>query len=272
MADITIRATDRLPILDRFLTVDDVAVNLSGVTSVKFYVINSAGAVVINNDCSIISATAGHVSYAWTTQDAALPNGFYAAYFVVTYPTGETLTLPNSGYLSMHITDVSAGTFTYSGDPGFSQKDGVRFWVQDTDPNAPLLTDQEIQYVINTWFGQYNSLIYCAAVAAETISAKFAREVAYAADGVSVGVQELQQKYNILAESLRDMFKNEFQNIDGAPDVGGIMWPTEYDPSIAPTSFWKGMTDNRRAGQQDYGGQIVRSDQWDTIYGTWGSY
>ena len=272
MADITIRATDRLPILDRYLTVDDVAVNLSGVTSVKFYVINSAGAVVINNDCSIISATAGHVSYAWTTQDAALPNGFYAAYFVVTYPTGETLTLPNDGYLTMRITSVGSGTFTYSGDPGYSQKDGVRFWVQDTDKNDPLLSDQEIQYVIDNWFGQYNSLIYCAAVCAEIIAGRFAREISYNSDGVSIGTEALQQKYDSLAESLRNMFKNEWQVLDGAPDVGGIMWPTEYDPNIAPTSFWKGMTDNRRAGQQDYGGMVSRSDQHDTIYGTWGSY
>ena len=272
MADITIRATDRLPILDRYLTVDDVALNLSGVSTVKFQAKNSSGTLVINSDCSVIDAATGHVSYAWSVGDAALPNGFYVAQFVVTYATGEVLSLPNNGYLTLHITAMGAGDFTYSGDPSFSQKDGVRFWLQDTDKTDPLLSDQEIQFVIDNWYGQYNSLIYCADVCAEIISGRFAREIAYSADGVSIGTQELQDKYNALAASLRDMFKNEWQIIDGAPDVGGIMWPQEWDPSIRPTSFWKGMTDNRRAGQQDYGGGQITSDQWQNIYGTWGSY
>ena len=272
MADITVRAGDRLPLLDRYLTVDDTPVNLAGVASVKFRVTNSAGVQVVNGDCAVVSAPLGHVSYAWSTQDATLPNGFYAAQFVVTYATGEVLTLPNDGYLTLRITAMGMGDFTYSGDPSYSQKDGVRFWVQDTDKTDPLLSDAEIQFVINNWYGQYNSLIYCAAVCAEIIAGRFAREISYSADGVSIGTQELQDKYNALASSLRDMFKNEWQVIDGAPDVGGIMWPTEFDPNIAPTSFWKGMNDNRRAGRQDYGGYLPVSDQNQDIYGTWGIY
>lgn len=148
-------------------------------------------------------------------------------------------------------------TFSYSGNPASSNLDEVRFYAQDTDPVDPLLSNEEINFLIGVWKPLYESNIYVASMVCETISAKFAREVAYSADGVSVQATELQQKYNMLAESLRDLYKAE--QINGGPDVGGIMFDPVYDPTLKPLIWGVGMNDNFRAGQQDYVGDIAET-------------
>jgi len=144
-------------------------------------------------------------------------------------------------------------TFTYSGNPSNSPLDEVRFYIQDTNTSDQLLSDEEVNYLIGKWYPIYVSFILVAANACDIISSKFAREVTYSADGVSVGANELQQKYTQLAKSLRDQYKLE-KEVGGAPDVGGIIYGEEFDPTIAPLSWSKGMHDNYRGGQQDYGG------------------
>ena len=39
-------------------------------------------------------------------------------------------------------------TWNYSGDPSLSSRDAVRFLIGDTDPNDPLVTDEEIAYAL----------------------------------------------------------------------------------------------------------------------------
>lgn len=264
MADIVIRNGDRLPVLQRSLTLDGEPVALTGAT-VIFKAANDSGEV-ISGTCDITDSDYGQVEYPWSTNDALVPNGFYRAWFEITYSGGERLTSPNDGYLVLHITTALKGTFTYSGSPSTGGKDTVRFYLQDLDSNDPLLSDEEIQFIVDTWYPSWGSYVYCAAIAADIISAKFAREISYSADGVSIGAQELQTKYETLASNLRDVYKNEL--IVGGPDVGGIMWGEQYDPSLMPLSFWRGMHDNNRAGQQDYGGMVRPPDPW--VEGTYG--
>jgi hypothetical protein len=266
MADILIRAGDRLPILPRQILVDDIPVDLTTASTVKF-VVQDQTSVVINGDCAIVTPLTGNVEYDWSANDALLPAGIYIAHFVVTFSSGKVLTSPNTGYLTMQITSAETAEFTYSGDPERSSRDKVRFYLQDTDPTDPLLSDQEIEHLLTKWMPVWGSEVYIAAVGAEIIAGRFAREVSTSADGVSIGVQELQQKYNDLALSLRDMYKNE--NIAGGPDAGGMLWDEQFDPSLSPLSFWKGMHDNVRAGQQDFGGGLVPPpNPW--IEGTYG--
>ena len=85
-----------------------------------------------------------------------------------------------------------------------------------------------------------------------SIVAKFARELSYSADGVSVSASELQTKYAQLSEHLRSQFKAS--QVGGGPDVGGIMIGDVLDEDILPLTWSKGMHDNIRAGQQDFGG------------------
>lgn len=150
----------------------------------------------------------------------------------------------------------------YAG-PAASDKDAVRFWVQDTNPADELLTDSEITYLLDKFMPVHPSVIFVASMAAEVISAKFAREVSVSADGVSVGTSELASKYRDLAMKLRDQAKEDLSS--GAfPDLGGIMWDQYKDQSIKPLVFGVGFMDNIEVGRADYGDYDPSDYQWFT--------
>lgn len=52
-------------------------------------------------------------------------------------------------------------SWSYSGDPGASTLDLVRFLIQDTDTNDQLLSDEEILYLIGVWSDPYAAAIGC---------------------------------------------------------------------------------------------------------------
>jgi hypothetical protein len=141
-------------------------------------------------------------------------------------------------------------SWEYQG-PSASPKDEVRFLIGDTDVEDQLLSDEEIQYLVDTWLTVHGTVFYVASIACETIAAKLAREISYSADGVSVSLSELQEKFERQAETLRTQHKELF--VGGAPDVGGISAYEEQDIGIAPLIFGTGMHDERSAGRQDYG-------------------
>jgi hypothetical protein len=147
-----------------------------------------------------------------------------------------------------------AGTYTYDG-AGVTSKDTIRFLIQDTDPHDAaewLLTDDEIQYVYDTWYPLYHSDAYVAAICAETIAARYAREASYSADGVSVSLGMVGDQYRELAANLRTQYA---ANLVGTiPDVGGITPNEPLEPGTKPFAFGKGIHDNTEAGNQEYGG------------------
>lgn len=156
-------------------------------------------------------------------------------------------------------------TWSYSGDPSDSDLDAIRFFVQDTDSEDQFISNEEIEFLIDLWNPVYGNNMMIAAMVAEAISAKFAREVSYSADGVAVGVQELQQKYDALAASLRDQYKQ--YDIGAGTMVEGVLYSDGDDPMVRPTLFALGMNDNPRAGSQ------IDSPQYDPnipeIKGSW---
>jgi len=141
-------------------------------------------------------------------------------------------------------------TWSYSGNPASSTLDTVRFYINDTDETQPLLSNEDIQFLLDLWMPIYKSPLLTSAVAAEVVAGKFARQVSVSADGVSVSVSELQEKYNDLAYNLREMYKLEEI---GTPVLPGIIYDPVWDPTIKPTRFGIGFTDNYLAGRQDYG-------------------
>jgi hypothetical protein len=141
-------------------------------------------------------------------------------------------------------------TWSYSGNPADSDKDAVRFYISDIDVELPLLQDEDIEFLLHRWMPIYKSVLLTSAVACEIVAGKFARQVSVNADGVSVGISELQTKYDQLAESLRDQYKMEQV---GTPILTGVMYDPVWDPTIKPTRFGVGFTDNYLAGRQDYG-------------------
>jgi hypothetical protein len=154
---------------------------------------------------------------------------------------------------------------TYSYDvPGASEKDTVRFLLQDTDPYKAgewQLTDEEIQYAYDTWFPLYNSEEYVAAVLADTIAARYAREASYSADGVSVSLGPVGDQYRALAASLRTQYSAKLAGT--TVDVGGMAPDEPLLPGTKPFSFGKGIHDDPEAGAQEYGG-VYPPDQ--TVY------
>lgn len=143
-------------------------------------------------------------------------------------------------------------TWTYSGDPGDSAKDEVRFYVQDTDEEFQLISDEEIEYLLDRWTSIYGSVIYTASVAAEMIAAKFTGETSISADGVSVDITRLSERYQQLAGRLRTLYQEH--GIGGQIDVSNLLWGFEPDPTIKALMFGIGLHDNLEAGQQEFGG------------------
>lgn len=145
-------------------------------------------------------------------------------------------------------------SWTYSGNPKSNDRDEVRFWVQDTNPESPLLEDQEIEYLLNLWQdGTQFYTIRVAALAAEVLANRYAKQVSVSADGVSVALSELMQRYNDLAASLRDQWHSMMANVGSSDFAGLILDINTYDPSIRPLVFGIGFMDNALVGQQDFG-------------------
>lgn len=142
-------------------------------------------------------------------------------------------------------------TWSYTGIPSSSSKDEVRFWTQDVNPQRPLLSDEEIGYLIDNWLEQTGSIVYVSAIACEVIAAKFAPETSVSADGVSVSTGELQQKYITLAQRLRDTAA-----LEGTDEISFDMddvWGTAIDEALEPLVFGIGFMDNWEVGRADYG-------------------
>jgi len=147
-----------------------------------------------------------------------------------------------------------AGTYTYT-LPGDTDKDTIRFLLQDTDPRGAgewLVTDEEIQWAYDTWYPIYGSHAYVASTLADTIAARYAREASYSADGVSISLGPVGDQYRALAASLREQDKQ--LHVGGYPDVGGLAPDEQLLPGTKPFSFGKGMHDDIEAGAQEYGG------------------
>jgi hypothetical protein len=141
--------------------------------------------------------------------------------------------------------------FTYSGDPSSTDKDEVRFHLQDTDAGFPLLLDEEIEWLIDEWKPKYDSLLYVASVGAATISRRFAGMVSVSADGVNVQTGDLAERYRALAVELRE--QHTASMVGGEVDISNIMIGSGPEPGVKPLRFGVGLHDNPEAGLQDYG-------------------
>ena len=144
-------------------------------------------------------------------------------------------------------------TFTY-GNPGDSQKDAIRFLIQDTDPTEMFLQDEEIEWMITLW-GSRGGIHYVAARCCEAIAAIFARETHVSSDSQSVSLGELTDKYMRMAESL--MATENAMSV-GELFVGGGSGSGTHGPIFAV-----GMHDDWSNGPQDsFFKQWPDPEQW----------
>lgn len=135
-------------------------------------------------------------------------------------------------------------TWSYSGNPGSSDKDAVRFLVGDTDTNDQLLSNEEIDWVIlQAGDSQYQA----AHDAAYAIASKFSRMA------TSKSVGDLSLSYADRAKAYFDL-ANELLELGARRDV-----PTPWispdnviraaDKTIPPpngTEFYTGQMDYLR--------------------------
>jgi hypothetical protein len=139
-------------------------------------------------------------------------------------------------------------TFTYSGTPSASQRDAIRFLLNDTDSTDVLLQDEEISYLIATWTSTYEA----ARGGAEVIASRFTRD----ADNVSktVGDISISKSFTNKAREYRALAKSLFeQRMRLSPPTPAInaqaIESTENRGPFTPTTdFYLGEFDNPRNG------------------------
>ena len=103
---------------------------------------------------------------------------------------------------------------TWSYDDTLSEdRDKVRFYVQDTNQDEQILSDEEIAFLLTS----EGSVRAAAIVAADTIAGKYARFVDSAVGDLSISYSQKQAQYMALAARLRRSLA-----LSAAPLVGGI--------------------------------------------------
>ena len=117
-------------------------------------------------------------------------------------------------------------SFTYSGDPSKSALDAARFLIGDTNENAPIMQDEEIQYILNTYGDGTNTSKYQLFNRAATL---FARDIKR-----SLGPQSEDPTSRL------DFFKEQADYYKSLVAIGGVS-PSNY---AYPKIFRKGMHSN----------------------------
>jgi hypothetical protein len=103
-------------------------------------------------------------------------------------------------------------SWSYS-DTLLTDRDKVRFYLQDTDTNDQLLTDEEIAFLLT----EAGSVRAAAIVAAETVAAKFARYADTSVGDLQLSYSQRYEQFLSLAERLRRQV-----SLSAVPLAGGI--------------------------------------------------
>lgn len=137
-------------------------------------------------------------------------------------------------------------TTTYSGNPADSDKDAVRFWIEDTAATFAL-TDEEIAYVLTI----YPNPMAAAAACARALAAKYAKLVDKEVGDLKIKYSQRGTAYLALAERL------EAQSglVGLVPYGGGIsiadMQAVDLDSDRPAPPIRIGQFDNPQAGRLD---------------------
>ena len=133
-------------------------------------------------------------------------------------------------------------SWSYSGNPSSSDLDALRFLIGDTDENAPIMQDEELQYLITEYGSNENVLRYHVFITVATI---FARDIKR-----SLGPQMEDPTTRL------KFFQEQAKYYEGLLASSGISLPKYAYPKI----FRKGMQNNppwpRRIGKRG-GGNLV---------------
>ena len=117
-------------------------------------------------------------------------------------------------------------SFSYSGDPSASTLDEARFLIGDTNESAPIMQDEEILYIIDTYGAGTNTMKYQLFSRVATL---FARDIKR-----SLGPQSEDPTTRL------SYFKEQAEYYKNLVAIGGVS-PTQY---AYPKIFRKGMHSN----------------------------
>lgn len=117
-------------------------------------------------------------------------------------------------------------SFTYSGDPSASDLDAARFLIGDTDKAMPIMQDEEIQYIIDTYGARENTMKY---QLFNRVATLFARDIKR-----SLGPQSEDPSDRL------NYFREQAEYYKNLVAVGGVSAPSYAYPKI----FRKGMLSN----------------------------
>ena len=117
-------------------------------------------------------------------------------------------------------------TFSYSGNPSYSETDRLRFLLMDTNPNAPLFSNEELEFMLEEYGSDETMLQYQLFNQAAT---KFAYSIKR-----SLGPQSEDPTARL------NYFKSRADELKKKMYSRGLSLP-KYQ---APKQFYKGMTDN----------------------------
>lgn len=97
-------------------------------------------------------------------------------------------------------------TWTYSGNPADSTLDKIRFYIGDTDTNYQLLSDEEINFIIDEHTNTYKIL----SILCYTLATKYARAVDKEIGGASAALSQKSKMYIRLGDKYEKLSKTEF--------------------------------------------------------------
>jgi hypothetical protein len=135
-------------------------------------------------------------------------------------------------------------TFTYSGNPAASDKDAVRFLLNDTtEANETNISDEEINYLLAQWENVYEA----ARAGAEHLAATYAQlaDTSKSVGDISISKTYSNQaaQYHTLAQSL---YQQRLRKSGPIPVVNpeAIQSTVNREPFTPTTDFVVGQMDN----------------------------
>jgi hypothetical protein len=135
-------------------------------------------------------------------------------------------------------------TFTYSGNPGASKLDEVRFLIQDTDAADQLLSNEEINYLLGVYTDPYLAAISCVTtlIAQASRAVDESKKVADLSLTIKSGARVAQ--WEALLKYLR---QEQFRRNPAAPVINdNVLLPTDKrDLEDEGSDFVVGQMDNR---------------------------
>lgn len=134
-------------------------------------------------------------------------------------------------------------TWSYSGDPGDSPLDEIRFLIQDTNTDDQLLSNEEINYLYNAYEDEYSAAIACivSLIASAARSVEESKKVGDLSLSLKTGAR-LQQW-----EALLKRLESEgFRRFPAAPAVNAnsLLPTSKRDPEHEGSDFVVGQMDN----------------------------